>query len=112
MENKRTKAVYYVRILAGGYICYIGGQLIVGLINGENTMNPALAILFALVFVVCGGFFAVGSIMYLYKHRNDTVEPVAADDIVDLEEMKDETVEEIEAENVGEAAEKVKEPQQ
>lgn len=108
MGNKKT--MYIIRIIAGGYIAYIGITLFIGMLNGENTMNPIVSTLFSIVFLGCGGYFAISSILGLAKdYKEQPVEPSADDDMEDLREaeselesMADETVEEAVIEDANE----------
>lgn len=110
------KGMYYIRIVAGLYICYVAVKLIMGLINGTDGMHPAIAVISAVVFLACGAYFAISSIKYLYQHRNDTVEPSADDKMEDLEEaeeslesLSDKTEAEVEVAKAEEAVEQAKE---
>lgn len=48
----------YLRMLVGGYLVYLGGELIYDLIKGTAT-HTAVSILAALAFIGGGGFVAL-----------------------------------------------------
>lgn len=74
MGNRNPNMSYYIRILAGGYILYLGVQLISGYLKGEAEMNAIVLWVSAILFIIAGAFFAGSSLLYLYRHRNDIPE--------------------------------------
>lgn len=97
MGKRNPNMSYYIRILAGGYILYLGIQLISGYLKGEAEMNAIVLLASAIVFIIAGAYFAGSSILYLYRHRNDvpkeeSVEETAGethdDDADELTEQK------------------------
>jgi|GEM_PF-1793723 len=54
MDNSRARN--WIRVIAGGYIVYLGVQLIYAQIKGTEGLNAAF-LLCGIVFIVCGGLF-------------------------------------------------------
>ena len=61
-EEKGPRQVNYLWVLAGGYLIYLGGELIYGVIKGESTLG-----LWGLL--VAAAFFAVGGAVCLREWR-------------------------------------------
>ena len=53
-EEKGPRQVNYLWVLAGGYLMYLGGELIYGVIKGESTLG-FWGILAAVAFFLVGG---------------------------------------------------------
>ena len=54
-EEKGPRQGNYLWVLAGGYLMYLGGELIYGVIKGESTLG-FWGILAAIAFFVVGGW--------------------------------------------------------
>lgn len=57
-EEKGPRQVNYLWVLAGGYLMYLGGELIYGVIKGESTLE-FFGILAAVVFFLVGGWLCL-----------------------------------------------------
>ena len=86
MENRHVpRTTLVIRTVAGGYLIYLAYQLLSGLKEG-GSMNPAISIGGAVLFVIAGGIMMFFSLRALKKG-----EYMEAD-------MKEETEEEAKAE--------------
>ncbi|MCI5698853.1 MAG: hypothetical protein MR308_00445 [Lachnospiraceae bacterium] len=91
MENKNPNLSYYLRIIAGIYVCYIGVKLIIGFLQGETEMNPIILWASSVLFLVAGLYFLLTSVRQLYQnYRESSKENEAAEDMGTLEEDSDE----------------------
>ena len=57
-KEKGPRQVNYLWVLAGGYLVYLGGELIYGVIKGESTLE-FFGILAAVVFILVGGWLCL-----------------------------------------------------
>ena len=64
--NMHTR--YLIRILVGGYVAYLGWQLLQSYIKGTAS-SAAVAIIFGALFLLLGGGLAVWSVLQMF--RND-----------------------------------------
>ena len=62
--NMRTH--YLIRILVGGYLAYLGWQLLQSFINGTAN-SKALAIIAGIAFLLLGGALVVWSVLLLTR---------------------------------------------
>ncbi len=63
----RNEKVYYgIRILAGGYVAYMGYKLISGLIQGQEGSHAVMGI-FGALFIAAGIFIAITGIRGLSR---------------------------------------------
>lgn len=80
MDNRHVpRTSLMIRTIAGGYLIYLAYQLLVGLKDG-GTMNPAISIGVAILFVIAGGiiiFFSLRALKrgeYLEANREEEEE--------------------------------------
>lgn len=57
-KEKGPRQVNYLWVLAGGYLVYLGGELIYDVIKGESTLE-FFGILAAVVFILVGGWLCL-----------------------------------------------------
>ena len=75
MRNRRSIAAVF-RVIAGGYLIYLGVQLIRdGLLTGSMQGNARiLGILASALFIVFGAFFAIHAIVFMTKNSGQEEE--------------------------------------
>lgn len=74
-ENKQQSAnVNYIWVLAGGYLVYMGGDLLYNLWKGNTDISPLLLIPIALLFIAVGGLLLRRegkAYKYAMEHKDD-----------------------------------------
>lgn len=74
-ENKQQSAnVNYIWVLAGGYLVYMGGDLLYNLWKGNTDLTPLLLIPAALLFIAVGGLLLRRegkAYKYAMEHKDD-----------------------------------------
>lgn len=64
-----TGRFYLIRILIGGYIAYLGGQLINSFIRGTAEVHPAFILIAGIVLLLAGMAVAVWSVWLLVRGK-------------------------------------------
>lgn len=85
-QEKSPRQVNYFWVLAGGYLVYLGGTLIVDLIKGDAT-HVAVSILAAAAFIGVGGAVCLRE-WRIYRFGSKEEREMLAQ-----QELKDETIE-------------------
>lgn len=107
-ENKQQSAnVNYIWVLAGGYLVYMGGDLLYNLWKGNTDLTPLLLIPAALLFIAVGGLLLRRegkAYKYAMEHKDDpstwSDEPLV--DEVSIESAEKSVLPESEAEDAPE----------
>lgn len=89
-KEKGPRQVNYLWVLAGGYLVYLGGELIYDVIKGESTLE-FFGILAAVVFILVGGWLCLREWkIYRYgtKEEQETL-PEEAEETALPEETED-----------------------
>ena len=94
-NEKDSRQVNYLWVLAGGYLMYLGGELIYGVIKGESTLG-FLGILAAAVFFAVGGWVCLRE-WKAYRQEKQASEETPEEGPLTIEEM-DETQEDLDEE--------------
>ena len=88
-EEKGPRQVNYLWVLAGGYLVYLGGELIYGVIKGESTLD-FLGILAAVAFFVVGGWVCLREWkIYRYGSKEEQLAAQAEEQAAETEEEPD-----------------------
>ena len=77
-KEKGPRQVNYLWVLAGGYLVYLGGELIYGVIKGESTLK-FFGILAAVVFILVGGWLCLRE-WKIYRYGTKEEQQIAAED--------------------------------
>lgn len=109
-ENKQQSAnVNYIWVLAGGYLVYMGGDLLYNLWKGNTDLTPLLLIPAALLFIAVGGLLLRRegkAYKYAMEHKDDpstwSDEPIEEETPV-LEDAPTEILPEVAEDGNGEA---------
>ena len=88
-KEKGPRQVNYLWVLAGGYLVYLGIELIYGVIKGESTLG-FLGILAAVAFFVVGGWVCLREWkLYRYGSKEEQLAAQAAEQAEEPEEEPD-----------------------
>lgn len=85
-----TKSRMMIRILAGGYLIYLGFDLMKGVLEGSSS-NIMLFMLIGIAFIGIGLFLMINSGLVLYKkdYEDEQEEEPEEDEWVDSDEKND-----------------------
>ena len=94
-KENGPRQVNYLWVLAGGYLVYLGGELIYGVIKGESTLK-FFGILAAVVFILVGGWLCLREWkIYRYgakedqQQQDELPEETETDEELRLEEIEE-----------------------
>lgn len=97
-KEKGPRQVNYLWVLAGGYLMYLGGELIYGVIKGESTLG-FWGILAAIAFFVVGGWVCLREWrIYRYGAKEDPPSEELPEESGDRLEELDEMAEDLDEE--------------
>jgi len=89
-KKEPRKPSYLLQILAGGYLTYLGIDLINQIRKNATEMNPLwLFVTASIIFTLFGGFACIRSIIALYKENKANIMPYYTSD---NEDESDETL--------------------
>lgn len=85
MDTRR----FILRLVAGGYVFYLGIQLIQGYLNGNSGMNGAVSIGVGALFLIFGGWSVLSGVIPVVK--NGGFATASTDEAEGVEGEDDET---------------------
>ena len=83
-----------LRLVAGGYVFYLGMQLMKGYLSGAETGNPMVSLIGGIVFLLAGAFFVFTGLRGVVKNFKEFQE-------VPADAYEEDTTVDVEAEDVG-----------
>ena len=101
-----------LRLIAGGYVFYLGLQLLKGYMSGAEAGNPVVSLIGGILFLAAGAFFVFTGIRGVVKNFKefqevpaDAYEEQVEADAAEVEDAEAEVTEEIPADEVVETEE-------
>lgn len=88
MDTRR----FILRLVAGGYVLYLGIQLLQGYLNGSSDMNTTVTIGAGVLFLIFGAWSVLSAVIPIVK--NGGFAEAETGDAVEIEESPEEELEE------------------
>lgn len=92
MDTRR----FILRLVAGGYVFYLGIQLILGYLNGSNDMNVVVSIGIGALFLIFGGWSVLSAVIPVVKNGGFATEGNEDADEAEEDQEESEPEEELE----------------
>ena len=100
---------FILRLVAGGYVFYIGIQLLQGYLSGASEMNGTVSIIAGVLFLVFGAWSVLSALIPVVKNGgfissstgsadDEAVEDTDTEDVDETDAVEADVVEETEAE--------------
>ncbi len=84
-----------IRLIAGGYIAYLGYNLVRDVVAGEEeTSNPTLFMIIGIVFIILGAFIIIDMIRKQMKDSGEEEDEETSADETAIEETEEEAEQE------------------